>query len=148
MFDNAEGDVQILHGRLPEPVPLVDPPLALHCNAPLACHPWGLVARIQALEFVEMSELLQEAWIMEAPSTLRLPRRSTPITDIGIWAECFCLMASVLSARFLARSLDLWAYLRRVLSCACKFEGLSWVTYDRSAVPPAGRGSLQPQLGN
>ena len=69
-----------------------------------------LVARIQALDFVEMSELLQDAWVTEAPAdgtTLRLPRRSTPVTDIGIWAECFCLMASVLSARFPGRSADL-----------------------------------------
>ena len=47
--------------------------------------PAKLVARIESLDFVEMAELLQEAWPAESTSdgaaqglTLRLTRRSTP----------------------------------------------------------------------
>ena len=85
-----------------------------------------------------MAELLQEAWPAESKSdgavqglTLRLPRRSTPISDISVWVECYCLMAAVLCARYPARGPDMFMYLRRIVHCARKFEGQAWVTYDR-----------------
>eukprot|EP00731_Ephydatia_muelleri_P034984 Em0089g15a len=86
----------------------------------------------------QMAELLQEAWPAESTSdgavqglTLRLPRRSTPISDISVWVECYCLMAAVLCARYPARGPDMFMYLRRIVHCARKFEGQAWVTYDR-----------------
>ena len=100
--------------------------------------PAKLVARIESLDFVEMAELLQEAWPAESASdgavqglTLRLPRRSTPISDISVWVECYGLMAAVLCARYPARGPDMFMYLRRIVHCARKFEGQAWVTYDR-----------------
>ena len=73
-----------------------------------------MVARIESLEYVEMAELLQEAWLAEPTPdssalglTLRLPRRSSPITDISVWVECYCLMSAVLCAKYLARGPDL-----------------------------------------
>ena len=81
-----------------------------------------------------MAELLQEAWLAEPTPdssalglTLRLPRRSSPITDISVWVECYCLMSAVLCAKYP----DLAMYLRRIVHCARKFEGHAWVTYDR-----------------
>ena len=100
--------------------------------------PPRLVARIESLEYVEMAELLQEAWLTEStPDSsaqglmLKLPRRSSPITDISVWVECFCLMSAVLCARYPARGPDLMMYLRRIVHCARKFEGHAWVTYNR-----------------
>eukprot|EP00731_Ephydatia_muelleri_P034779 Em0076g12a len=56
--------------------------------------PTKMVARIESLEYVEMAELLQEAWLAEPTPdssalglTLRLPRRSSPITDISAAAS-------------------------------------------------------------
>ena len=94
--------------------------------------------RIENLEFIEIYELLQEAWLPDTTAdattqaiTLRLPRRSTPVSDISVWVECYCLMASVLGARYPASASNLWAYLRRIVRCARTFDGHSWVTYDR-----------------
>ncbi|KAL5467344.1 hypothetical protein EMCRGX_G031557 [Ephydatia muelleri] len=90
------------------------------------------------MEFIEIYELLQEAWLPDTTAdattqaiTLRLPRRSTPVLDISVWVECYCLMASVLGARYPASASNLWAYLQRIVRCACTFDGHSWVTYDR-----------------
>eukprot|EP00731_Ephydatia_muelleri_P017228 Em0010g326a len=99
--------------------------------------PAKLVAHIESLEYVEMAELLQEAWLAEPTPdssalglTLRLPRRSSPITDISVWVECYCLMFAVLCANT-QQGARTSMYLRRIVHCARKFEGHAWVTYDR-----------------
>ena len=99
--------------------------------------PARLIARIESLEFIEMYELLQETWLPYTTAdtstqaiTLRLPRRSTPVTDISVWVECYCLMAAVLGARYPASASNFWAYLRRIVRCARTFDCQNWVTYD------------------
>lgn len=70
-----------------------------------------LVAKIEFLEFVEMNELLIEAWSTSEGSPAdhdqglfgKLSRRAL-VTDFAIWTECFCLMAAVLSCRFPAKA--------------------------------------------
>ena len=57
-------------------------------------------------------------------------RRSTPVTDISVWVECYCLMAAVLGARYPASASNFWAYLRRIVRCARTFDCQNWVTYD------------------
>ena len=54
-------------------------------HSPTARLPKKLVARIQALDFVEMNEMLPESWIPEAQDVspaLRKPSRRAPITDV------------------------------------------------------------------
>ena len=93
------------------------------------------MARIQALEFVEISELLPEAWIPteSADSTTPLRRRPyrTPVVDILVWTECYSLMAAVLAERFLDKAPQFFAYLRRIVHTAKAFRGTAWVAYDR-----------------
>ena len=63
-----------------------------------------IVARIENLEFVEMNELLQDAW---APS---VHRRRAPVSDILVWAECFSGIAAILSKKYPAKAAELFAY--------------------------------------
>lgn len=96
--------------------------------------PQKLVTRIRALEFIEMSEMLPETWLPEqheAGSTPRRPSRSTPVTDILVWTECFSLMAAVLAETFPDKAPQLLAYLRRIVHAARNFQGTAWVAYDR-----------------
>lgn len=102
--------------------------------SPTARLPRKLTTKIQSLEFVEISELLPEAWIpdMDELSTPNrgMPRRA-PVSDILVWTECFALMAAVLAEKFPAKSPQLFAYMRRVVHAAKNFRGTAWVAYDR-----------------
>lgn len=68
--------------------------------------PPKLVQRIENLEFIEMSELLQDAWQMDTTDgsssrlVLRMPRRSVPITGISLWTECRAMMAAVITSKY------------------------------------------------
>eukprot|EP00731_Ephydatia_muelleri_P014516 Em0008g236a len=99
--------------------------------------PTKLVLKIENLEFIEIAELLQNPWQTDTTESsaqslvLRIPRRSTPVTDTSVWVECFTLMAAVLAAKYPSRAPDLLMYLRRIVYCARKFEGHAWVTYER-----------------
>ena len=99
---------------------------------PAARFPAKIVARIEALEFVEISELLQESWSVDGTeSNLKTHGRRAPVTDILVWAECFSGMAAVLARRHPQKAPELFAYMRRIMNAARKYEGAAWVTYDR-----------------
>eukprot|EP00731_Ephydatia_muelleri_P015661 Em0009g85a len=113
--------------------------------------PARLIARIENLEFIELYELLQEAWLPDTTAdattqaiTLRLPRRSTPVSDISVWVECYCLMASVLGARYPASASNLWAYLRRIVRQAAASRTLSWAVEDQTLYNEAFSGRAKP----
>ena len=112
-------------------------PLALatpSSYSPTARLPQKLVSKIQNFEFVEMSELLPEAWIPEpqdTPTASRRPPRYAPVTDILVWTECFSLMAAVLAEKHPGKAPQLFAYLRRIVHAARNFRGTAWVAYDR-----------------
>ena len=111
--------------------------------------PRRLQDKIKKLEFVEMSDLLPAAWSAAeaqdasgASSTL-LPNRRSPVSDIGVWVECYSLMASVLVESHPEKATHLFAYLRRVSRAARNFQGSAWVAYDRIYRRQAlARGSL------
>ena len=101
---------------------------------PAARFPAKVVARIEGLEYVEMSELLQEAWAVESTDAnplLKLHGRRAPVTDILVWTECYASMAAILARRYPQKAPELFAYLRRIINAAQKYEGAAWVTYDR-----------------
>ena len=55
---------------------------------------------ILKLEFMEMSEMLPETWLLETRETasgLRRMVHRAPITEILVLVECFSLMAVVLT---------------------------------------------------
>ena len=83
--------------------------------------PTKLVLKIENLEFIDIAELLQDAWQTDTTESsaqslvLRIPRRSASVTDISVWVECFTLMAAVLAAKYPSRAPDLLMYLRRIV---------------------------------
>ena len=89
--------------------------------------PKKLVARIQALDFVGLNEMLQESWIPEAQDVslaLRRPPHRAPITGILGWTECFALMAAVIAEKFPDKAPQLFAYLRRIIHSGVSMGGL------------------------
>ena len=101
--------------------------------------PQRLVQRIVNLEFVEMAELLPEAWLYDEVTepasrccSNALKRRKTIITDILRWAQCFGALVSVLSTRYPDKVPEFMAYQATIIKCSREFEGLGWLQYDRA----------------
>ncbi len=104
--------------------------------------PSRLVTKIQALEFVEMRDLMPESWLADATglqvseqgkccAALTKPRH-LPVTDILIWAQCYAAMVGVLSAKFPNAVPSLMAYQAIIIKASRDFDGLRWVQYDRA----------------
>ena len=103
--------------------------------SPTARLPRKPVARIQSLEFIEASKMLQETWWPDtqerSPVSHRQLQRSS-VTESLVWAECFALMAAVLAQKCPMKSPQLWAYLHCIIHAAQNYQGLPWVAYDRA----------------
>ena len=98
-------------------------------------YPQGVVRKILALEFVEMSELRADVW-PEDPTpadTQNTSRRAgrPPVISIKTWLECFARLAAVLVSRFPEKGPELWAYQSTILNAAHSYEGATWVAYGR-----------------
>ena len=80
-----------------------------------------------------MTELLPETWIPDCEDTSTSQRclHRAPISDILIWAKCFCLMAAVLSEKFPHKTTHLFAYQWLTIHATKTFRGTAWVAYDR-----------------
>ncbi len=110
-----------------------DPTLISTCRA--VAIPPKLVKKILDLDFVEMGDLLPEAWGVEAsqsccPGSRRQTRRA-PVTDILLWVECFSVLVSVLASKHPERVPDFMAYQKSIVKASRNFEGTAWVVYDR-----------------
>ena len=97
--------------------------------------PTKLRARILELDFIEMNELLPEAWDIEAsysccPSSRRQTRRA-PIQDILLWTECYSSLVAILGSAHPHHIADFMAYQRSIVRASRIFEGNAWVVYDR-----------------
>ena len=98
--------------------------------------PPKVIAKIENLEFVEMSDLLQEAWASDATgssssSIVKHLGRRPPVSDILVWAECFTAMAAVLSRKYPMKAPELFAYARRIFHAARIYDSHLWVYYDQ-----------------
>ena len=104
---------------------------------PISGLPARLVKRILEFEFVEMADMLPDAWQEESQSGTDgnpMVRRlvcCAPLTEITLWLEGFARLASVLTTKHPTKSAELWAYQSAIIRAARNFEGTAWVAYDR-----------------
>jgi len=96
--------------------------------------PAKVVKRILDLEFVDMSELLSEAWsTVEEESKCchqRRPSRRAPISNILVWVECYSYMVAILASRYPDKTAQLMAYQRTIVHAHRSFVGDGWAIYD------------------
>ena len=103
---NLDNVTNVAQGIVKLDASLVSPGTShLPMFSPTACLPRKLVGKIQNLDFVEMSELLPEAWFPDVDNSVasvhgRKPRRRTPVANSLVWTECYALMAAVLAEKF------------------------------------------------
>ena len=116
----------------------LDPAISVQLSFdPVATLPARLVKRILDLDFVEMSDMLPDAWQEDSnpgtdplSSSRRVVRRA-PITEITLWLEGFGRLASVLTSRYPSKAAEMWAYQSSIIRAARNFDGTAWVAYDR-----------------
>ena len=103
--------------------------------------PQKVVKKILGGEYIDMAELLPDAWRMEelmftsqsaqtCPGAVRAANRKRPVTDILTWVECFSVLAAIVTAKCPERAGHLFAYQRSVVRASQLFEGPAWVSYD------------------
>ena len=140
-----------LTSPLPTPVnsnePTIMPtmPVGMFMGDSMLPLPDSIVAKIRKLEFVDMSELRPESWLLDeeaeeksVPALFKTKKK--PVTDILIWVQCFASHVAVLAQSFPAHTPNLWlTYLATIVRCHHRFEGLSWVQTSSSK-------SERPQL--
>ena len=104
---------------------------------PVAGLPARLVKRILEFEFVEMADMLPDAWQEDSvtgadthPLSRRLVRRA-PIAEITLWLEGVARLASVLTSKHPTKAAEMWAYQSTIIRAARNYEGTAWVAYDR-----------------
>ena len=93
---------------------------------PMGAAPPKLVKKILDLKFVEMRELLPEAWPDDPQTTPDLSGQQRhvhhpPITNIITWLECFGRMAAILCTKYPEKAIELWAYQSSILKAAKNF---------------------------
>jgi len=98
---------------LTTPAPAV--PAGLFMGDSLAPLPTKIVKKIIALEYVEMADLLPEAWLLEESAVeAQLRRQKGPVTDILTWVQCYSVLVSTLSLQHPDKVPELMAYLSTI----------------------------------
>ena len=111
-------------------------PVGTYLGEGLLPVPDKLVQKIVRLEYIEMRELMPETWLKEedeGKQTLSWPkRRTTPVTDILQWLQCYAAMVGVLSKAYPSMVPEFMSYQATIIKCARDFDGLAWAQYDRA----------------
>ena len=95
--------------------------------------PPKLVKKITSLEFVEMADLLPEAWLLEETAMeAQLRRQRGPVTNILTWVQCFATFTSTLATVHPGKTPEMMAYMPNIVRCHRDYEGPAWVLYDRA----------------
>ena len=76
--------------------------------------PRKLADRIQAWEFVEMSQLFPEFWIDEKGTTSN-SRRKRPVTELNTWLQCFAIYVGVIAAKHPGAVPELMSYMVAII---------------------------------
>ena len=125
------------------PKSVVPPPNSTTKSAPfrfassLAPIPAKLVQQIQALEFVEMRELLPDNVALAEHLAALQPSLGTPkqpeqreVDSLMTWVSSFSTYVAIIAQAHPHRVLDMLAYMRLIIREATKYGGNGWLTYD------------------
>ena len=122
-------------GMAPPAHPSPDLPFKLASSFPPI--PAKLVRRVQAMEFVEMRELLPDnialAERMESlPSRAKAAKdaETREITAFPTWVAAFTTYIAIVAEAHPSRVKDMCAYMRLLTREALKYGGRGWATYD------------------
>ena len=98
--------------------------------------PQKLVKRIQAGEFIDMSELLPDRLGINAGPPLEGDKESKQtkrrqVANILEWVQCFSVFTAVRTQKCPEKTQDLLGYLAPIVEARMEYEGDGWLGYDR-----------------
>ena len=121
---------------IPLSQPMSDAQAGLYLGAGIVPIPANLARKIWNLEYVELSQLLPEAWLFEdQPRNHCCEKKQTrkaEIKSIFVWLQAYGTLVSVLCHRFPGKIAQLMAYQATIVRCYSDFEGDGWMAYDRA----------------
>ena len=102
-------------------------------TSPAISLPPKLTKKILDLEFIDMLELIPDAWRYAdeegskcCHQARRVPERG-PITDITLWIECYSVLVGTKYSTFAP---EFMAYQHTIVHVQHSFAGDGWSTYD------------------
>ena len=91
--------------------------------------PDSVVAKIRKLEFVDMSELRPESWLLDEEadekSVAALKTKKKPVTDILVWVQCYASYVAVLAQSFPTHTPNLWLTWQPLSDAIIDLKGLA-----------------------
>ena len=139
-------------------VPPSDPPPPFKLATSFSPIPSKLVHKIQALEFVEMRELLPDNIALgerlealpNRPQTPK-PTETREVSLLPTWVSAFATYVAIVADSHPTRVRDMMAYMRLIVREAMKHGRTGWATYDQvfrrnNTGPDARWDSLDPSL--
>ena len=129
------------HALLAHPSPIIPPPKSAGPGserfAPVpgfAFVPPKLVQRIRRGDYIEMREMLPDAWqsLMDDQSCCRdkRPRRGGLITDILLWTQGYAALVAILATVHPDKIAHFMAYLKTITHASRNYGATAWASYD------------------
>ena len=138
--------------------PPSDPPPPFKLATSFSPIPSKLVHKVQALEFVEMRELLPDNIALgerlealpNCPQTPK-PTETREVSSLPTWVSAFATYVAIVADSHPTRVRDMMAYMRLIVREAMKHGRTGWATYDQvfrrnNTGPDARWDSLDPSL--
>ena len=102
--------------------------------------PDKLLKKIWALEYIEMRDLLPEAWLHDSCSESShcchdkssAKAKRPEVTSIFTWLHCYGTLVSVLAHKYPSKVPEFMAYQSIIVRCYSDYEGDGWLAYDRA----------------
>ena len=131
----GSGSTPVVHSAVFVPPLKPGDPLSPTTPVPgFALIPPKLVQRIRRGDYIEMREMLPDAW--QAPrddhSCCRAtrPRRGGLVTDILLWTEGYAALVAILATAHPDKIPHFMAYLKTITHASRNFDGVAWASYD------------------
>ena len=106
---------------------------AVHLGDSLPPVPTKIATRILNGKFVEMTDLLPEAWSArkgDESAGKKGAKAKKKLEDIHVWLQCYAVYVGVMATKHLERVPKLMSYMINIIQASQEFENSVWIAYD------------------
>ena len=106
---------------------------AVHLGDGLPPIPAKIATRILNGEFVDMVDLLPEAWSVrkgDESAGKKGAKTKKKSEDIHIWLQCYAVYVGVMATKHPERVPELMSYMINIIRASQEFENSAWIAYD------------------
>jgi hypothetical protein len=92
--------------------------------------PAKMAAKILNGQFVEMADLLPEAWSVRKGDESSGRKGAKKLEDIHVWLQCYVVFVAVMASKRPERVPELMSYMINIIRASQEFENTEWIAYD------------------